>query len=118
MCPGFGWRDQYVVKTGIQYEATSYSTLRLGYRHEWLPLRNHTTNTALNVFNLQTVADYITAGITCAAICDSEISAFGELVSPNPGTKYPQIAVDDFVSGDIAMASHNWAVGISVGKSF
>ncbi len=118
--PGFGWKDEWVLKTGVEYAFTPCLIGRLGYRHEWNPLRNQTTNTAMDVFIVETVTDYITGGFTYLYE-DFEASFFAECGSKRTRhSYYPEInPLDfDFDSANLIYKSRNYAFGLSLGKPF
>lgn len=71
---GFGFRDQWYYRIGIDYDVTSRLTLRAGFRHTNTPIRS--TQTAVNALTVDTIQDFITLGGTfCINRCN-EISFF------------------------------------------
>lgn len=76
--PGFGWRDQVVVKTGFDWQFCPHWTARAGYRYESSLMHDYGSEAAFNVLTFQTVQNYITAGLTWHIDSCFELTAFGE----------------------------------------
>lgn len=123
--PGFGWRDQWIVKLGGDWQFMPCWTARLGYRHESTPIRGGTSG-ALNVLTMQTVQDYITAGASWNFRDCADITVFGEYgFSHTVHGRLPDISFnpDDpdervFQPGDLAYKARNYRAGLSIGMSF
>ena len=69
---GFGFRDQWFYRIGIDYDITDSVTLRAGYRHvNGLISRSQT---AVNALLCDTVKDFITVGATYCLNANNEFS--------------------------------------------
>ncbi|KIC73042.1 hypothetical protein DB42_CK00110 [Neochlamydia sp. EPS4] len=71
---GFGFRDQWFYRLGIDYELTEWLTVRAGYRHTRAPIKR--SQTAVNVLTVDTIEDYLTLGATACLNSSNEISIF------------------------------------------
>ncbi len=69
---GFGFRDQWYYRVGVDYDLTECLTVRAGFRHTNTPIRR--SQTAVNALTVDTVEDFITLGATYNINCCSEIS--------------------------------------------
>ena len=70
---GFGFRDQWFFRVGLEYRLSESLALRAGFRHaKALPRR---TQTAVNLLTQDCVEDFMTVGATWNINCCSEISA-------------------------------------------
>ena len=71
---GFGFRDQWFYRVGIDYDVTNWLTVRAGYRHANSPIRR--SQTAVNVLTVDTVQDFLTLGATACLNPCNEVSFF------------------------------------------
>lgn len=69
---GFGFRDQWFYRVGIDYDVTHWLTVRAGYRHANSPIRS--SQTAVNALTVDTVEDFLTLGATVCINPCNEIS--------------------------------------------
>lgn len=69
---GFGWSDQTVFKLGFAYEYSPNLTLRAGWNHGKMPLKND--QTYFNILAPATVEDHLTLGATWTLANKSELS--------------------------------------------
>ena len=76
--PGWAWRNQWIVKTGLEYDVCDWFTARVGYRYESPLFKKNKFESYMNALTLRTVQHYVTAGLTCQLFCNSELSAYGE----------------------------------------
>lgn len=124
--PGFGWKDQWMARVGVEWNPWDSWQFRLGYRFESLPYSKKGAASALNVLTLQTVENYISAGATWNFNCESELSVFGEYGFSNTArSRYPDITLDTgetalriFFPADLAFKSHTYRAGIAYGWAF
>lgn len=119
--PGFGWSSQWLVSVGVEWAVTPCLDLRMGYRHESPVLRGSGTRTALNVFTLATVENYLTVGATWYA-SETELTIFGEAGLPHRvNSRYPSnfsgVTVN-FLGGDLTFKSQSYRAGMSYGIRF
>ena len=71
---GFGFRDQWYYRVGVDYDILTWLTLRAGFRHTNTPIRR--TQTAVNILTVDTVEDYLTIGATACLNPCNEFSFF------------------------------------------
>lgn len=73
--PGFSWRDQPVVRGGIDYAIPCFDlVVRAGYRWQRTPIRSNAT--FVNALTLDNFENFATFGLTWTPWCGTEISAF------------------------------------------
>lgn len=71
---GFGFRDQWYYRVGIDYDVTDWLTVRAGFRHANTPIRR--TQTAVNALTVDTVENFLTLGATACLNSCNEFSFF------------------------------------------
>lgn len=71
---GFGFRDQWYYRVGLDYDVTDWLTVRAGFRHTNTPIKR--SQTAVNILLVDTVEDYLTLGATACLNSCNEISFF------------------------------------------
>jgi long-chain fatty acid transport protein len=71
---GFGFRDQWYYRVGLDYDVLDWVTVRAGFRHTNTPIRR--SQTAVNALTVDTVEDYLTVGATACLNPSNEISFF------------------------------------------
>jgi long-chain fatty acid transport protein len=71
---GFGWRDQWFFRIGVDHALTENLTIRAGFRHATLVFSRH--NTALNAITMNILQDYICVGGTYKWGCNLELSTY------------------------------------------
>ena len=72
--PGFGWKDQSVIKLGVSYDVSDKLTVRAGYNHGSSVIPN--TEVAFNILAPATVEDHITLGGTWKLQNGAELSGY------------------------------------------
>lgn len=73
--PGFGWKNQPFVRTGLAYQLPQYDlVLRTGYRWTQQPI--HSADTIVNALTLDLVENVFCVGATWTPVCGNEISVF------------------------------------------
>lgn len=113
--PGFGFRDQYFYRVGIDYQINDQFIVRAGFRHANSPVRR--SQTAVNVLTVDTVEDIITVGATYTYNCRAEISIFYAYGFSNKIRGKNSIPA--FLGGgNIDLVESKDALGISVGYMF
>lgn len=120
--PGFGWRDQWIVKAGAEWRALPCLLMRAGYRYEQSPIRQGKSRTALNVFTVEPVQNFVTLGATWEICPCAEISLFGEYGFPHRmSARYPSIvagAAPLFIPADLTFRDRNYRAGLAFGWNF
>lgn len=71
---GFGFRDQWYYRIGIDYDVTSWLTVRAGFRHANTPIKR--SQTAVNALTVDTIEDFLTLGATACLNPCNEFSFF------------------------------------------
>ena len=71
---GFGFRDQWYYRVGVDYDVTNWLTVRAGFRHANTPIRR--SQTAVNLLIVDTVEDFLTLGATACINPCNEVSFF------------------------------------------
>lgn len=71
---GFGFRDQWYYRVGLDYDVTHWLTVRAGYRYARTPIRR--SQTAVNVLIVDTAEQFITLGATACLNPNNEFSFF------------------------------------------
>lgn len=118
--PGFGFRDAWYYRTGIEWGINESWTVRLGYRYANTPIRS--SQTAVNVLTLDTVQSYVTAGGTWNLNECNEISICGAYGFENK-IKGPG-AIPEFIGpiptggGDVNIKEQKWVIGLAWGYKF
>ena len=71
---GFGFRDQWFYRVGIDYDVCDWITVRAGFRHANTPIRR--SQTAVNALTVDTIEDFLTLGATVCINPCNEVSFF------------------------------------------
>jgi long-chain fatty acid transport protein len=122
--PGFGWRDQCIVKTGFDWQICEHWTVRAGYRYESPLWRQYTSTGILNVLTFQTIQHYVTGGITWNYSDCLEFTAFGEYGFPGrrhaflPSITRPDLEEILFQRGDFYLKAESYRAGLVYGLRF
>ncbi len=113
--PGFGFRDQWFYRAGIEWTINDMWTLRAGYRYANTPIRK--SQTAVNILTLDTVQSFITAGATWNYNECNEISFVGAWGFQNTisGTNVIPPALG---GGDVSIKEQKYAIGVAWGYKY
>jgi len=113
--PGFGFKDQWYYRLGIEWEVDECWTIRAGYRHANSPIRD--SQAAINMLTLDAVEDFITVGATWNYNENNEISfvfAYGFENEIHGKEAIPA----EFGGGDVHLKEQKYAVGLAWGYQF
>lgn len=121
--PGFGWRDQCIVKLGFDWQLCPRWTVRGGYRYESPLWADQGSAGVLNVLTFQTIQNYVTAGITWHLDNCFELTAFGEYGFPGRRhTQLPSITTPlgtpIFTAGDFYLKAEKYRAGFIYGLRY
>lgn len=120
--PGFGFRDEWTVKAGAEWRCFSSLLFRVGYRNQRSPLRKAKTRTALNVFTLETVENFLSVGGTWEIDACAELSVFGEWgLKKAMRSRYPEVSEEGaplFLASELTFREKNYRTGISLAWNF
>lgn len=112
---GFGFRDQWYYRVGIDYDVLDCLTVRAGFRHVNTPTRR--SQTAVNVLVCDTVEDFLTLGATyCLNPCN-EFSFF-YAHGFNNKVKGKHSVPASFGGGEVDLKEYIDVFGISWGHVF
>ena len=113
---GFGFRDQWYYRVGIDYDILDCVTVRAGYRHANTPIRR--TQTAVNVLTVDTVEDFLTLGATwCINACNEASFFYAHGFNHKIRGKH-SIPVDPFHGGNADLKQYTDVVGIQWGHMY
>lgn len=113
--PGFGWRDQWIYRFGIEWEFNELCTVRAGYIHSPSPIRE--SQTFINMLTLDTVEDYITVGGTWYVDNCIELSLCGVYGFEND-IHGKGVIPEALGGGNVSLKEQKFAVGIAFGYKF
>jgi len=113
--PGFGFSNQWYYRLGMEWQIDESWTARIGYRHANTPVRK--SQTAVNLLTLDTVEDYLTAGLTWAFNCSSEITIVGAYGFENEVKGKNSIPLA-FGGGEVNIKEQKFAVGLAWGWKY
>jgi long-chain fatty acid transport protein len=114
--PGFGFRDQMYYRIGIEWRFDECWTARLGFRHARTPIRN--SQTAVNILTLDTVENFITAGLTWEVNACSEVSFAGAYGFANKVKGHNSIPEIPFGGGEADLKEQKFAIGLAWGLKY
>lgn len=72
--PGFGWKNQYFWRFGVDYAINSCFNVRVGFQHVNSPIKQR--NTLFNLMTLECVENLLTCGGTWSPDTRNELSFF------------------------------------------
>jgi long-chain fatty acid transport protein len=113
--PGFGFRDQWFYRAGVEWTINECFVARVGFRHANTPVRE--SQTAVNTLTLDTVENYVTAGGTynfneCNEF--SVVGAYGFENSVNGKGAIPGFLLPQFVNrGDVKLTEQKFVIGLA-----
>lgn len=117
--PGWAWRNQWIIKTGLEYEIVDWFTARVGYRYESPLFKNNKFEGYLNAAMLRVVQHYATIGLTWEVVCGSELSAFGEYGFHQSQNGFVPASITAVPAGTgTRFKENNFAFGFSFGQQF
>ena len=117
--PGYAWRNQWIVKTGLELEVCDWFLARLGYRYESQLFKSGRPDSYLNAALLRVVQHYATIGVTWTFLWDCELSAFGEYGVHQSVNGVVPASITGPPPGHITkFKEHNFAFGFSFGQEF
>ena len=112
---GFGFKDQWYYRAGIEFRWTEDLTFRAGYRYAKAPPRR--SQTAVNILTQDCVESFLTLGATWNVTCASEFSilyAYGfEHKVKGKNSIPPQ-----FGGGEADLKEQKYALAIALGYKF
>lgn len=112
---GFGFRDQWYYRVGIDYDVTSWLTVRAGFRHTNVPFGR--SQTAVNILTVDTVEDYLTLGATACLNPCTEVSFFYGHGFHNK-VKGKNSIPRSFGFGEADLKQYDDVFGVSLGRTF
>lgn len=113
---GFGFRDQWYYRVGIDYDILDCVTIRAGYRHTNTPIRR--SQTAVNALTVDTVEDFITLGATWCINACNEVSVLYAHGFNNKVRGKKSIPEVGFGGGNADLKQYTDVVGISWGHTY
>ncbi len=117
--PGWAWRNQWIVKTGFEYNVCDWFTARAGYRYESPLFKSNRFESYLNALMLRTVQHYATVGLTWEVCSGSELSAFGEYGFHQKVNGQSPAGIAGVLTGTATrFKEKNFAFGLSYGQHF
>lgn len=114
--PGFGFRNQWLYRVGIDYQVDDYWTIRAGFMHANTPLRS--SQAFLNSLTLDLVQNYVTVGATWRFNCWNEFSAFFAYGFRHRLEGENAIPLIPFGGGDVNLNERKMVAGLSWGWIF
>lgn len=113
--PGFGFVNQWYYRIGMEWRFEECWTARLGFRHARTPIRK--SQTAVNLLTLDTVEDFVTAGLTWEINPCNEISFLGAYGLANTVKGQKSIPAT-FGGGEIDLKEQKYAIGLAWGWKY
>lgn len=113
--PGFGFRDQWYYRVGLEWAVDECWTLRCGFRHANTPIKS--SQTAVNVLTLDCVENFVTAGATWNLNCCNEISVMGAWGFEKTVKGKGSIPVL-LGGGEASLTEQKYAIGLAWGWKF
>ena len=113
---GFGFRDQWYYRVGIDYDILDCVTIRAGYRHTNTPIRR--SQTAVNALTVDTVEDFITLGATWCINACNEVSFLYAHGFNNKVRGKNSIPTPRFGGGNADLKQYTDVVGIQFGHTY
>lgn len=107
--PGFGWKNQTLIKLGVAWTPKPCLTLRTGYNYGNCPIPR--AETLLNQLTLATQEHHLTLGITYRWFCH-ELSLYGYSAFPHRVNGFNSPA------GTIDLSNRQLSAGIAYGHKF
>ncbi len=111
--PGFGFRNQWYYRVGVDYQLDDYWTIRAGFRYAPTPVRS--TQTAVNALTLDLVQNFLTVGATFRYDCNNEFSAFFAWGFRHQLKGDNVIPLIPFGGGNVSLKEQKYAAGLSWG---
>lgn len=113
--PGFGFKDQWYYRFGVEWEVDDCWTLRAGYRFANAPIRRN--QTAVNLLTLDTVESFATVGATWYVTECNELSIMGAYGFEN--TIKGKNSIPNFLgAGEVDLTESKYAIGLAWGYRF
>lgn len=113
---GFGFKDQWYYRLGIEWEIDECWTARVGYRHANTPIKS--SQTAVNLLTLDTVEDYLTGGLTWQINACNEISIVGAYGFEKTVKGKNSIPTRPYGGGEVNIKEEKYAIGLAWGWMF
>lgn len=113
--PGFGFKDQWYYRLGVEWEIDECWTARIGFRHANTPIKS--SQTAVNLLSLDTVENFATAGVTWAFDGCNELSLVGAYGFENKIKGKHSIPLN-FGGGEVDLVEQKFALGLAWGWKF
>lgn len=112
---GFGFRDQWFYRFGIEWEVDDCWTLRAGYRFANAPIKR--SQTAVNLLTLDTVESFATVGATWYFTECNELSVVGAYGFEN--TIKGKNSIPGFLgAGEVDLTEQKFAIGLAWGYRY
>lgn len=113
--PGFGFKDQWYYRVGLEWAIDECWTVRCGFRHANTPIKS--SQTAVNALTLDCVEDFVTAGATWNLNACNEISIMGAWGFENTVKGKDSIPVI-LGGGNANLTEQKYAIGLAWGWKF
>ena len=113
--PGFGFKDQYFYRLGVEWQALDSLSLRIGYRYANTPIKG--SQNAVNLLTLDVVENYITTGATWAITDCNEVSFLFAWGFENT-VKGKNAIPAEFGGGNVNLTEQKYALGLALGHKF
>lgn len=112
---GFGFRDQWYYRVGMDWDILDCVTVRAGFRHTNTPIRR--SQTAVNALTVDTVQDFLTLGATwCINACNEVSFLYAHGFTHKVRGKHS--IPGSFGGGNADLKQYTDVVGISWGHTF
>lgn len=108
--PGFGFKDQWCYRVGVDYCLSDCWTVRAGYRYTPTVVRS--SQAFFNSLTLDLVQNWLTVGATYRYNCCNEFSAFFAYGFRHKIRGENSIPLIPFGGGSVKLCEEKWAVGI------
>lgn len=113
--PGFGFRDQWYYRLGLEWDIDECWTARIGYRHAATPIKK--SQVAVNLLTLDTVEDFLTIGTTYQVDACNEVSIVGAYGFENSIKGKNSIPLT-YGGGEVDIKEQKYAIGLAWGWKF
>jgi long-chain fatty acid transport protein len=113
--PGFGFKDQWYYRLGVEWAIDECWTARIGYRHANTPIK--TSQTAVNMLSLDAVENFVTGGVTCALDGCNELSLVCAYGFANKVKGKDSIPLN-FGGWEVNLVEQKFALGLAWGWKF
>lgn len=113
--PGFGFKDQWYYRIGLEWQIDECWTARIGYRHAETPVKK--SQTAVNILTLDTVEDFLTLGTTWQVDESNEVSLLGAYGFEHTVKGKHSIPLN-YGGGEVDIHEQKYAIGLAWGWKF